>query len=178
MKNQPRGFGVVELVIGLAVTSLIALGSTLLAHQTLTLNMKTHQNIAVTTEVENAVHWISRDAQMAETILTQNLNPPNFIEFSWTEWGIGEDTVYHTVIYTVENSIDGIGDMKRTHWSSGGLNNTALVARALYLEPEDNENTSIADYSNPVLSLKLVVKSGTEIAVREFNVKRRTNFSW
>ncbi|MDD5189494.1 MAG: hypothetical protein PHE50_00445 [Dehalococcoidales bacterium] len=179
MKNRnENGFGAVELLIGLVVAAMIGLGTTMLTQQTLTVNDRTHTNIATTTQVENAGYWISRDAQMSEDILTAGLDSQTFIEFGWTEWLLGQDSIYHSVIYSFANTEDGVGDLMRTHWSSAGENQTTLVAKYIYFDPEDTDGSSLADFANGYLNIRLVSILGHDTAIRNTKVSPRPGFAW
>jgi len=73
IKNQ-KGFTLIELLVALAITGLISIGITRGIFQVLNINVLTSNRVIAITEVENAGYWITRDAEMAQSIVTGTEN--------------------------------------------------------------------------------------------------------
>ncbi len=98
-KNQ-AGFTLIELMAALAITGFIGLGATMASGQVLKETSRNSNYTTASRNAMNAIHWISRDAMMAQTIngtagfpQTQNLS------LSWLEW----DNSAHSANYTLVN---------------------------------------------------------------------------
>ncbi|MDP3879861.1 MAG: hypothetical protein Q8Q07_06115, partial [Dehalococcoidales bacterium] len=127
-------------------------------------------------QVENAGYWISRDTQMAQSVITDNLTSPDFILVNWTEWDAGGQPIYHSVRYFFENIITGNGELKRYHWSSAGANEETLIARHIFFDSDNITYTSKASYQFPMLALKLTASYENVLESREYKVVRRLNY--
>ncbi|MBU2534795.1 MAG: hypothetical protein ABIK32_02620, partial [Chloroflexota bacterium] len=136
---------------------------------------RNNTHINAVRQVQTAGYWISRDARMAQSIDTENLTSPAFLVFNWTEWDDLNEETYHSATYSFEGLTDGIGTLKRTHWSSAGANEQTLIAKHIYYAPADSDNTSKADYKAPVLKLQLTSLVEDAMEIREYRIKRRPN---
>ncbi len=159
----------------MAVIALLASAATQAIFQTLKGTERSNNHITCVTQVQNAGYWLSYDAQMAESVIIDNLEPPDFLVLTWTEWHYGDDDINHSVRYFFEDLSGGVGTLKRSHWSSAGANEQTLVARYIYYDPDDPDNTSKVSYQSPVLAIKLTALSGEARETREYQVKRRPN---
>ncbi|MDD5287985.1 MAG: hypothetical protein PHY28_02595 [Dehalococcoidales bacterium] len=177
-KNCEIGFATIELIVGIALISLIALGSSMVTQQTIAINDSTQANITAVVQVGNAGYWLTRDAQMAEGITTDELTSPDFIIITWTEWVLDTDSIYHSATYYFEDLTDGIGKLMRHHWTSAGANETSLVGEYIYYNPSDPDNTSMATYTNPTLTVRLVATCEDTTEQREYKIIRRPDFNW
>ena len=134
MKQGERGLTLIELTVTVAIVALIAAGANMSVFQVLKGTERNNDHMTAVNQVQNAGYWISRDAQMAKNITTENLTPPEFLVLAWTE----EDTDpvhQHQVIYTLE-AMPGseLKRLRRSHSVDGGAVNTALVAQ--YIDPD------------------------------------------
>ena len=143
--------------------------------QTLRDTQRNNDHIAAVRQVQNAGYWISRDAQMAQNATTDNLTLPDFLILSWTEWDDAGDPIYHSARYFFENLTDGIGRLKRNHWSSAGANEYTLVAEYIYYDPDNVDDTSNASYQSPVLTVQLTALFEGALETREYRIKHRPN---
>ncbi len=91
-KNQ-RGFTVIELLVAIAISSLITSGLTLTIFQVFGGNARNSSEMTVIRQVQNAGHWISRDVLMAQV-----MTPAEVITVSWDQRESGdlgdEDRLY------------------------------------------------------------------------------------
>ena len=176
MKQGQRGFTSIELLVATAIIALIAGAATMTTFSVLRDTEHTNDRMTVVRQVENAGFWISQDTLMADRVCADNLTPPDFLVVDWTEWGYDDDSIYHSVTYSIEDISEGIGRLKRTHQDSGGTNEQMLVANYIYYNQSDPDNTSDVSYQEAVLTLKIASVFGDAQEMREYKVYQRPNF--
>jgi len=186
MRPSERGFTLIELLVAIALVALIAVAATMATFQVITGTERNNNHMTVIRQVQNAGFWISQDALMAESVITDNLTPPDLLTLTWTEWGYGEEaSTYHLVTYSFQDLSDGIGKLKRQHLiydDEGGVtgNTTTLVAQYIYYnldDPDDPDNpTAIYQSPPPVLTVQIASSLGEAKEIREYRVWRRPNF--
>ena len=176
MKQGEKGFSYIELIITVAIITLVSGAAAIAIFQVFKGTERNNDYITAVHQVQSAGYWISRDAQMAQSVTTDNLTPPDFLVFSWTEWDDNNDPIYHTATYFFEDMTDEVGKLKRRHWSSGGANEQTLVARNIYYTPGDPDDTSKASYQDSLLTVQLTALSEKIMETREYQVRHRPNF--
>ena len=176
MKQGEKGFSLIELIVVTAVIALIAGAATMTVFQVVKSTEGSNDRMTAGNQVQNAGYWINRDAQMAESVTTDNLTPPDFLILKWTDWGYDEDSIYHSVVYSLENVSGSIGKLKRTHQDSVGTDEQLLVAEYIYYNPNDPDNTTKASYESGVLTMQLVAVFGDAEETREYRIYCRPNF--
>ena len=175
MKLGEKGFSYVELIVAIGIATLIAGAAATTTFQVLKGAGRSNNYMAAVRQVQNAGYWIGRDTRMAQNIITENLTPPDVLVMSWTE-NYTDDPVYHSATYFFEDLTDGIGKLKRSHWSSDGANEEALVAESIYYDPDDPSNTSKASYNSTELTVQLTALFGETRETREYKANHRPNF--
>lgn len=176
MKLGERGFTIVEMAVALAIIALLGSAASMATYQVIHGTERSNSQMTTMRQVQNAGYWISRDAQIAESIKTDGLTYPDFIFIAWTERDYQSDDIHHSATYYFDGLSGGVGKLMRHHWSSAGLDEETLVAEYLYYDPGDPANTSGASYQSPVLTVKLVSLFGDDREIREYKISRRTNF--
>jgi len=176
MKQSERGFTLIETLVGIAILALIAGAATMATFQVINVTKSSNDHITAVRQVQNAGYWISRDALMAENVIVDDLTPPDFLILNWTEWGYDEDSTYHSVRYSFQDLSDGIGKLRRTYWSSAGINEEILVAEYIYYNPGDSDNTTKASYPSSVLTVQIAASFEEANETREYRVWHRPNF--
>jgi len=175
MRQGERGFTTIELAVAIAIIALIGSAATSTMFQVINGTERDHNHMTAIRQVQNAGYWISRDAQMSENVTTDNLSDTDFLVLAWTEWDASDNMTAHSVTYYFEGLSDGIGKLKRSHWSSAGANNETLVAKYVSYDPGDPVNTSNTSYLNPVLTVKLTARFGDATETREYKISCRPN---
>ena len=175
MRKGERGYTLIELAVALSVIVLISGAASIAIFQIMKGTSVNNTHMTAVRQVQNAGYWLSRDARMAQSVETDNLTPPNFIVFNWREWDEDDEEIFHTSTYFFEDLTDGVGKLKRTHWSSAGLNNQTLIADHIYYDPDDTKATSQFSYQTPVLTMQLTSRVENAVETREYRITHRPN---
>ncbi len=175
MIRSEKGYTLIELIVAVAVIVLVSGAASITIFQVLKGTETNNSHMNAVRQVQNAGYWISRDAGMAQSIETDNLTSPDCLVFNWTVWDSEDEAIYHSATYFFEDLTDGIGKLKRSHWSSAGANEQTLIALHIYYAPGDPDNTSKADYQAPVLTLQLASLVDEAREIREYRVTHRPN---
>ena len=177
MKQGEKGFNTIELLVALAIIALIGSAAAKTIFQTISVTGQSSSHIIAVRQVQNGGYWISHDAQMAENAVVDNLEPPNFLILTWTEQNYeGGKQIHHSVTYFFEDLSGAVGNLKRNHWSTAGANEQTLVAKHIYYDPNDPDNTTKATYTSPVLTVKLTAVFEDATETKEYQVQHRKNF--
>ncbi len=177
MKRCERGFTLIELLVVMAIIALLSNGAGAAVVQVIAVTKQNNDHTTVIRQVQNAGYWISHDALMAENVIVED--NPDFLTITWTEWDYeeDEDSTYHSVTYSFsfQDMSDGVGKLKRTHWSSAGANEETLVAEYIYYNPGAPDTTE-ASYTSPVLTVQIAASQGDANQTKGYTVWRRPNF--
>jgi len=124
INKDQKGFTLIEVLVTLAITGLIAVGATTAIFQVFGHNTRNTAHMTAVCQVENAVRWINNDAQMAQTV--EPSGDSGFpLNLTWIEW----NNTSHQVTYTLED-----GKLKRSHSVDGGEPSESVAAR--YIDPD------------------------------------------
>ena len=125
-----KGFTLVELLIVIAIAALVGAGIVALVFQVFGANAGSTNRMTAVKEVENAVHWITRDAQMAQKIGDPAVDfagdialGPFPIILTWKDSYDSPDTLNR-----VEYSLTA-GKLQRAYSKDGVPQGTGVVAR-------------------------------------------------
>ena len=176
MKLNEKGFTAIELAVAITIMALVGSAAATATFQVFKGTERNNNYITTVRQVQNAGYWICRDAWMAQSATADNLTPPDFLILRWTELDDPDDPVYHSATYFFEDLTDGIGKLKRGHWSSAGANEQTLVAEHIYYDPDDPDNTSKANYQSPLLTVQLTSLVEDDKETKEYKIKHRPNF--
>jgi len=177
MRRSERGFILSELLLVIAIASILALAASMTTVQLLKLTDSNSNHTISIRDVQNAGYWISNDTQMAE-IVTVGTDPEtgDFLTIKWTEWGYdGADSKYHTVRYFLVLR-KGVLNLVRDYQITGGINRRAVVAEHIYYNPSDPDRTTVAIYVEPLLNIQLASSVGDYIEVRKHTAWIRPEF--
>ena len=161
------------MALAIAITALVSVAASASIFQIFGGTAHNNDQITAVGQVENAGYWISRDTQMAQSVTTDSLELPDFLIITWTEWDDAGEPIYHSARYFFEDLAGGIGNLKRSHWSSAGADEQTLIARYVYYDPSDVDDTSKASYQRPVLTVQLTSLFDEIMEVREYKIKHR-----
>ena len=141
-----RGFTLIEVIVALAITSLISLGAAMTTGQVLEQGAKNSDYTTASRHSMNSIYWISRDAQMSQTIEPDGAS--GFpLTLSWKEW----DNSEHQAMYSLEDD-----RLMRSYSVDGSEPVETLVAQ--YVNSV-SENTT-CEYASGVVALKITTTVG------------------
>jgi len=176
MKRGEKGFTIIELLIASAIMVIVGSAATMTTFQVSRGIGQSNDQMSAINQVQNAAYRICQDAQVADGVVVDNLEYPNFLVLTWTEQDYdGGEPTYHSVTYFFADLSEGIGKLKRNYWNSDGTNEETLIATYIYYDPVDTDSTSMASYQDQALALRLraIVEDITE--TREYRVMNRPN---
>jgi type II secretory pathway component PulJ len=156
MKAGERGFAYVDLLVAVAIMALLGWAASSATIQVFKGTEHSSNHITAVRQVQSAGYWISRDAQMAQTVVTDNLSPPDFLILSWTEEGSGDS---YQITYKLEDMPNG--DMKkliRSEVINGGSANTTFVAQ--HIDPDGQKTNCEFDPITGRLTLTITATVG------------------
>jgi len=166
-KEGQRGFTLVELLVVIAITGLI--GSVVVGaiYQVFTVSARNTSRMTIVKQLENAVRWITPDAQMAlSENVTGNLTDVNGLELVWVE---RDGTTWNEVTYKIQD-----GKLLRIFSQNGDLQSTKVVAR--YIDPDPARTSS--SFANGTIAFTVTSAIGgykPESVTRSFNVTLRSS---
>ncbi len=143
MKLGEKGFTLVELLVAITIMALASGAAGAAIFQVFRNTQRNNDHMTAVLQVQNAGYWISRDAQMVQSVTTDNL----FLVLSWTEENSGDE---YQVTYTLENMPEGgLKKLLRNQSINGGPSTTTLVAQ--YIDPDPQKTK--CEFTNGTLTL-------------------------
>jgi prepilin-type N-terminal cleavage/methylation domain-containing protein len=119
LRSKP-GFTLIETLVALTIAGALAFGITVSIAQIFSVNGSNTARMQAITQVENAVHYINRDAQMAQNVQTQGAS--GFpLTLTWISWS---DNDLNTVTYSLSGT-----NLVRQHSVNGGQPSSLTVAK-------------------------------------------------
>jgi prepilin-type N-terminal cleavage/methylation domain-containing protein len=137
LKLTEKGFTLVEVLVALAILSAIGTvmsSATIMIIKTSSQNSELNVNLR---QVQNAGHWISQDAIMAQEIDTNK--PGVFLSIVWSDWGGNS--------FNIDYVLEG-NTLKRQ------LNDNAAVLIADYIVPEDTTCVWVEEENKLTVTIK------------------------
>jgi prepilin-type N-terminal cleavage/methylation domain-containing protein len=111
-RNQ-QGFTLIELLVALAITSVISVGLSTTIMQMATVGSSSQNRTEAIKQVENALHYINRDAEMAfPSQTTINTSDNYFSSDLILKWIDNSGTNYQVIYYL--NTVSGIKCLQRS----------------------------------------------------------------
>jgi type II secretory pathway component PulJ len=174
-KDQ-RGITLLELVIAIGLSGIIAGGATAAIFQVFSGNTRSNNHMIAIRQVQSAGYWFSRDAQMAQTVQLSEEGEENPVgtkfplALTWKDW----DGNRYEVVYTLEAG--GQPKKLQRQYLAYDVNEnvtenlTAIVAQ--YIIP--GLAKTHLDFADSVLSLKVTATIGDESESRVYEVIPRS----
>jgi len=103
IKRKEKGFSLIEMAVALAITGAISGVITMGVFQTMDYSARDSARMTAVKQVENAIHYISRDVQQARTITPAVVPDPDGIDdgfplqLSWVDWVGNQYQVTYTI---------------------------------------------------------------------------------
>lgn len=128
----------IELVLVMGISSLLISGVSGVIYQIIMNNARHTAHMVAIKQVENALHFMVRDIQMAQTIQTDSLPANEVLKLTWTDW---DDQDYEVVYSLVDNVLS-------REYISG--ENTAISRYIANLDVNYVDNEVVVDISASV----------------------------
>jgi prepilin-type N-terminal cleavage/methylation domain-containing protein len=87
------GFTLIEIVVAMGVAGIILGAITSTFYQILMNNTRNTAHVMAVKQVENSLHFMLRDVQMAQVIETSGLNGDEILRLSWITWDESETQI-------------------------------------------------------------------------------------
>jgi prepilin-type N-terminal cleavage/methylation domain-containing protein len=157
--EQQNGITLMELLIAVAITGLLAVVIVTSIVQVLNINASSGSRMTAIKQVERSIDRIRMDVQMAQEIVTTDVDDPNvFLKLEWKEW----DNTVNEVIYTLDPT-----SHQMNRQSSGTVNIVAESIASVQVSQLAGGNWEFT-----ITSTVEGMKPSTEI--RTFEVQTRT----
>ena len=162
-----RGMTLIELVIGVAIASLISGTALIAVHQILTASAKANDMQLAVSQVRSAEHWMTRDTLAAQDVaLGVNAGFP--LTLSWTDIDEGN----HAVEYYLEPMPSGaLKNLRRDYYGTAGT----LDSRLVVASHVDSSQSSCTLPDPGVVKVTLAATSRSYTATRTFQAMTRAD---
>ena len=161
IQRKEKGFTLIELVIGLAIMSVIIVAMGMTITTLVTNSQGTTERSVVLRQVQNAGYSISHDVQMAENVILDGTGG-----FPLT-LDIPVDTDQNND-YIVDYLFDG-NKLKRQVYDSS----YTLIKETVVAEYIDVDETTFTDLGSNTYELTVRASTGEAVAERSYQVKQR-----
>lgn len=155
--NQMAGFSILEVLIALAILSVMGSAAALMVGGTFQGNSNSIGGMQVIEQVENAAYWINHDVLMAQTI---EPGVEGFLRLTWQ----GANYKTNRVVYTISDSV-----LKRKLYIDSVAQAETILARNIN---PDSAKTSCT-FEDGVLNLQLTSTIGTRSETRNYRILTR-----
>jgi prepilin-type N-terminal cleavage/methylation domain-containing protein len=148
-KTGERGFTLIELLVAIAITAVVGSTITIAITQVFSVSIVDRNHMEAVKQVENAVHYLNRDAQMAGSVVPTGDDFP--LVLTWNEWNVTENDLsgpQHQVTYSIVSN-----NLKREEIIGTNPATTYIVANSI----SDASNCSFTD---SVLTVNLTATVG------------------
>ena len=146
LHRNRAGFTVIEAIVSLCIISIVGLGASMANVQVLTQTSRNNDFITADRQTLNAIHWISCDTQMAQSLQPEGAS--GFpLTLDWVEW---DNTIHHVVYYIESNQL------KRSASVNGGPPKITIIAN--YINPSTDLTNCVSD--NGVLTVTVTGSVG------------------
>ena len=170
MKRHELGFAFTELLVVVAITSIITLGAGMSVVQIITGSRSTDDRATAVRQAQIVGYRVSRDALMAHTVRIGDdagTADVEFLVFSWKDWETGE---MHDISYIWLDSANSLKKLKSRHVvrDRDGVetgNTLAMVADNIY-----SANFSV---QGGLWSLSVEARSGNKSVTRTYEISQR-----
>ncbi len=156
-KNQ-RGSALIELVVIIAITGIIAAGITSTIFSVFSGNVNASGRMTAVRQVQNAGYWISHDVQMAQSVApAADPDPDGFpLTLTWTD----RNGDQHQVVYTLLAD----NKLQREHYTNRDTNPDpdAVFFVAKFID-QSNTTSELTTDGVLIFHITVAVATGTDI---------------
>lgn len=169
MKGE-KGFTLIEVLIAVSVSALLAIGAGMTTMQILTSSRQNNDwNIAIR-QAQSVGQYVSQDALMVSTIDIGDdpgTGDIEFISLFWKDWESGG--TYDTY-YLWFDSVNSLKELKRRQVTRD--NNGAVISDTTFLVATNIYEATITEQTNS-WRLNVETRSRERSVVREYEISRR-----
>ena len=175
LKKGEKGFTMVELLIAILLTGIVATAITGTILYVLNVNFSTANRMTAVRQVRNVGFWISPDVQMAQCV--EPGGSPGFpLTLTWKDLATNDT---HEVTYTLENMPSG--DFKRLQREHIGPDPPSITIVAEYIDPAETSCVWDCgcdcfwncDWDDAWLTFEVTATVGGQSETRVYEVKPR-----
>lgn len=157
--DNQRGYGLIEMIVGLALAGILTTGLTTFTVQTVTESARSNNRMQATMQVENAGYWTSRDVQMAENLtLGENAGFP--MQLFWEDI---DDNEYQ-VTYNLTS-----GQLERSLFKNSENTVQTVIAQSINSAP----SLTNLSYADGLLIFNITSTYGSVDVSRNYQIKQR-----
>jgi prepilin-type N-terminal cleavage/methylation domain-containing protein len=139
-----KGFTLLETAIALGISSLVAVSVVTTIYQLQSISNSHYAHVVAVKQVENAIHYINRDVQMAQTVTPQGAQGFPLI-LNWVSWDNGDT---NTVTYSLQS-----GKLMRQSQLNEDTPTSSAVAQ--FISAASSDSYSIYDPANHKLTVQV-----------------------
>lgn len=155
-----KGFTLTELLVGIALTSLLIGGVVMAIPQMNSAVKRGNNHTYVATQLQNATHWVQVDSKMAQEVTPDSGESGFPLVLSWVDW----DNVEHEVTYYLAGN-----EFFRSYSVNDGSPQVRSLAQSI--------SSGTCSYQNGTLTVTLTSEEGygreKAAQVRTITVKPR-----
>jgi prepilin-type N-terminal cleavage/methylation domain-containing protein len=151
------GMTLIEVILAMGISAVIIGGISGVIYQIIMNNMRSTSHMVAVKQVENALHFMLRDIQMAQVVQIEGLPENERLKLSWKDW----NNTNYVVIYSLD---DGV--LSR-NYSAGEV--TAISRYIANLEVENISNEL-------KISIRAAVQDSTAFEIREIGILPRNSY--
>lgn len=150
-KNR-AGFTLIDTIVAIAITGIIAIGASVSIAQVLNQTTRNNDYTTASRNAMNALHWMSRDALVAQTISgTDGFPLTQALSMKWTGW----DNTSYTANYTVT------GGQLRRIYSDGTSVTTTVIAE--HINPASGMTGCVSENGTITITITSSVGAGAKV---------------
>jgi len=147
ISKRQRGFTLIEVLVAAALTSIIGFGAATATFQIMSQNQKNNLYTTASRNTMNAIHWISRDAQMTQTVTPDGGATGFPLTLTWVEW----DNSVHQIVYSISGDT-----IRRSYSVDGGDPLEIMIAQYI----NSTGLNTMCDLTGDVLTVKVTATVG------------------
>jgi prepilin-type N-terminal cleavage/methylation domain-containing protein len=161
IRRSQQGFTLTELLVGIALTSLLIGGVATAIPQMNSAVKRGNNHTYVATQLQNAAHWLQVDSKMAQEVTPDEGETGFPLVLRWVDW----DNSEHEVTYYLSGN-----EFFRSYSVDGGTAQVKSLAQSV--------SSGTCSYQNGTLTVSLTSEEGygkeKASQVRTISVKPRT----
>jgi len=151
--KKRAGFTLIEVLIGVAITGLLAGGVTIAINQVLSINASSNSRMVAIKQVEGAIDAIRVDTLSAQKLSYYNVAEGDVLIMSWVTWELEEnDTETHVITYNLNSNDELTRTRAITNTVSGNTTSTSRIMA------QNIQSVTIEDYTDGKVRLTITAR--------------------